>query len=220
MIIDGYILQILDGVKITFYVAMSSIFIGVIIGILGGWLELSKIKIVRNITMLITSTIRGLPELLIIFAVYFGGTIVLKKVLHINTEIPSFIAGVVALGCIFGAYATQVFRGAILMINNGQRESSWALGLKRFDTFRFILFPQIFRYSLPGLSNLCLVTLKDSSLVALIGLQDLTFKAQLVANESYKPFTYYMFCALIYLMLTSIFEIVFKLLNRSNKYGF
>ena len=94
-----------------------------------------------------------------------------------------------------------------------------ALGLSRFNGFRLVILPQILKYSIPGLSNLCLVTLKDSSLVALIGLQDLTFKAQLAANESYKPFTYYAICAIIYLFLTCVFELLVLVINKRFRYG-
>jgi His/Glu/Gln/Arg/opine family amino acid ABC transporter permease subunit len=219
MIIDGLLLQLIDGAKITVFVTVLSISFGITLGILGMLLELGGIKIISNVVVVVSSLIRGLPELLVIFAVYFGSTIIIKKIFGVDIESSPLIAGVVALGMIYGAYAVQVFKSAVLIIDKGQIEAAKTLGLSKFNTFRFILFPQILYYSLPGLSNLCLVTLKDSSLIALIGLQDLTFKAQLVANESYKPFTYYMLCALIYLILTSVCEIFFKVMF-SRKYGF
>ena len=105
------------------------------------------------------------------------------------------------------------------MVHKGQLESSKALGLSKFTMYKEIVFPQVFNYARPGLSNLCLVTLKDSSLVALIGLQELTFKTQIAANESYKPFTYYMICGGLYLLLTCMFEVVFKVTYNRRKYG-
>jgi His/Glu/Gln/Arg/opine family amino acid ABC transporter permease subunit len=218
MIIDGFTLQLIDGARVTLCVAVVSVVIGVITGLIGAVLELSNIRVVRNLFSVIFAVIRGLPELLVIFAIYFG-SVVIKETLNLHGEISSFTSGVVALGSIYGAYATQVFRGAILMINVGQVEAAKSLGFSKLASFRLIVFPQVLHYSLPGLSNLCLVTLKDSALVALIGLQDLTFKAQVAANQSYKPFTYYMLCALIYLVLTSMFEVLFKLISRK-RYGF
>ncbi|MFN8769698.1 MAG: ABC transporter permease [Neisseriaceae bacterium] len=217
---NGFVGQLIDGAKVTIFVAFAAIFIGLILGLLGAICELSKIKIVNHLATWISSMIRGIPELLVIFAIYFGGTILLSKIFSSHTEIDSFTAGITALGVIYGAYATQVFRGAFLMVHKGQYESSKALGLSPMTTFRVILLPQVFRYALPGLSNLCLVTLKDSSLVALIGLHELTFNAQIAATESYKPFTYYMLCALIYLVLTSIFELLFKFMSNRKKYGY
>lgn len=219
MLLSGFSGQLIDGTKITILVALVAIFIGIITGLLGALCELSKFRILNKLSTFISSIIRGIPELLIIFAVYFGGTILLTRVFGSYTEINAFTAGVAALGIIYGAYATQVFRGAFLMVHKGQLESSKALGLSKWTTFTAILLPQVFRYALPGLSNLCLVTLKDSSLVALIGLQELTFKAQIAANESYKPFIYYTACAGIYLVLTFVFEIFFKTMNKRFRYG-
>ena len=220
MIFDGFVLQLIHGTKITILVTIVSILIGIIIGLIGATCELSKIKMVRKIACWISSIIRGIPELLVVFVVYFGGTIALNKLFGKSSNVNAFTAGVLALGIIYGAYATQVFRGAFLMVHKGQFEASYALGLSKISTYKSIILPQVFRYALPGLSNLCLVTLKDSSLVALIGLQDLTFKAQIAANESYKPFTYYTLCAVIYLILTLAFEVVFKLADNRKKYGF
>ncbi len=220
MLFNGFAGQLINGTKITIAVSLVAILIGLILGLFGATCELSKIKVINKIVTWITSMLRGVPELLVIFAVYFGGTIFLSKIFGKYTEINAFMAGVIALGTIYGAYATQVFRGAFLIVHKGQLESAKALGLSKSTTFVAILLPQVFRYALPGLSNLCLVTLKDSSLVALIGLQELTFKAQIAANESYKPFTYYVMCAGIYLVLTSIFEIFFKFTDNRKKYGY
>ncbi|MBY0380150.1 MAG: ABC transporter permease subunit [Burkholderiales bacterium] len=220
MIFDGFILQLIHGTKTTILVTVVSILIGIVVGLIGAICELSKIKMLRNTALWLSSVIRSIPELLVVFAIYFGGTILLNKLFAKHDGVNAFSAGVLALGIIYGAYATQVFRGAFLMLHKGQVEASYALGLSKISTYKSIILPQVFRYALPGLSNLCLVTLKDSSLVALIGLQELTFKAQIAANESYKPFTYYMLCAVIYLVLTLVFEVVFKLANNRKKYGF
>lgn len=219
MILDGFLGQLIDGTKITILVTIASILVGICLGLIGAICELSKIKVLSFIANWGCSMIRGIPELLVIFAGYFGGTVLLTKIFGSYTEISAFAAGVLALGLIYGAYAAQVFRGAFLMVHKGQFESSKALGLSKITMYKDILLPQVIKYALPGLSNLCLVTLKDSSLVALIGLQDLTFKAQIAANESYKPFTYYMICAAIYLVLTSVFEVLFKLMSDGKKYG-
>ncbi len=213
MFLDGYLPQIIDGCKMTIMVSVTSIFIGVILGVIGALGEMNNLKIIRKISQVINSIVRGLPELLILFVIYFIGTILLSKIFGKYTEINIFLTGVIALSIIFGAYAAQTFRGAFLHIHKGQRESAMALGLSRWVTFKKILFPQALRYALPSLSNLCLTTLKDSSLISLIGLHELTFKSQLAATQSYKPFIFYLVCGLIYLILTSLFELVFKLIE-------
>ncbi len=221
MQIDGFILQLISGAKITICISILSILFGVLLGLLWAICALKKeMSILQNSIVIFNSIIRGMPEILIIFGMYFGGAVFINNILHLNISVNPFIVGVLGLALIYGAYAMQVFIGAILMIPHGQIDSGRALGLSPVFTFFHILLPQIFRYSLPGLSNLCLVTLKDSSLVALIGLQDLMFSAQVASNESFKPFTYYMLSALMYLILTSFFEIIFKIIYNKYRHGF
>ncbi len=214
MFLDGYLGQLLSGTVLTIEVAVCAILLGSVLGLIGASGELSHSPILRVVSRAITSIIRGLPELLTLFAIYFGGTILLTKLFGKFTEVNAFTSGVVALGLIFGAYASQVFRGAFLIIHKGQKEAAKALGLSSWLTFKKIMLPQAWRHALPGLGNLWLTTLKDSSLVALIGLADLTNKTQLAATQTYKPFTFYMTCALIYLGLTSITQIIFILLKQ------
>ena len=202
--------QLLAGVKITILVSVCAILLGHILGLIGAIGELSHRNWLAHLTRNITAVIRGLPELLTLFAIYFGGAILLSQLFGKYIEINAFISGVIALGLIFGAYATQVFRGAFLMVARGQRESAKALGLSNWQLLYKITFPQAWRHALPGLGNLWLTTLKDSSLVALIGLAELTNKTQIAANETHKPFTFYFACALIYLALTSITQLSLK----------
>ena len=208
MFLDGFSNQLLEGAKITVAVSSCAILLGLVLGVIGAAGELSTRKWIRYLTTGITSIIRGLPELLTLFAIYFGGTILLSSLFGSYTEINAFMSGVIALGIIFGAYAAQVFRGAFLMIARGQKEAAIALGFSKWQTFYKILFPQAWRHALPGLGNLWLTTLKDSSLVALIGLAELTNKAQIAASVTHKPFTFYVACALIYLALTSISQLL------------
>lgn len=219
MLLEGYLPQIIAGAEITIGVSVCSILLGIVLGIVGALGEMNSIKLVQKISLNINSLIRGLPELLTIFIVYFIGTIIFSKIMGRYAEVSPFVSGVLALGIVFGSYATQVFRGAFLSIHKGQVESAVALGLPKRVVFRKILFPQALRYALPGLSNICLTTLKDSSLISLIGLHELTFKSQIAATETYKPFTFYLTCALIYLLFTSLSELLFKFLQHKTNYA-
>lgn len=217
--LDGFLPQLLIGCKMTLAISCCVLPVGLALGLVGASLELSHHKILQKITVGITSTIRGLPELLVIFAIYFGGTVMLTKIFNGYTEVNAFTAGVIALGLIFGAYASQIFRGAFLAVPKGQLEAAKALGYTNWQVFSHILLPQAWRHALPGLSNLWLTSLKDSSLIALIGLAELMNKTQIAANTTHKPFVFYATAALIYLVLTTVSQIIMQyFIKRANHY--
>ncbi len=209
----GFFPFILSGAWITIQVAVCSLLFGLIIGLLGAGGEVSKIWWLRCLTISIISIIRGLPELLVIFFVYFGGTLLLTVVMGHYVNVSAFMSGVTALGLLFGAYASQVFRGAFMVIPKGQIESGRALGLSTWQIFQHIQLPQAWRYALPGLGNLWLILLKDTSLVSLIGLTELMNKSQIAASTTHQPFTFYLTAALLYLVMTSCSQIILKKLS-------
>jgi len=209
MLLD-YLPQILNGTWVTIQVTIAALILGMLLGIIAAVGEAAKNKFVRYIFTGVISVIRGVPELLVLFFIYFGGTIILTKIFGTYINISSFIAGVVALGLIFAAYASQTLRGAFAEIPTGQMEAGKALGLSSFRVFIKILLPQAWRHALPGLGNLFLVLLKDSALVSLIGLSDLMNKTQLAANSTHEPFTFFLVAALIYLVLTSFSQLLLK----------
>lgn len=150
-----------------------------------------------------------MPELLLVLTIYFGSSAVLMAIASIfgydeYIELSPFIAGVIALSIAFGAYATEVFRGAIQEIPKGQREAAMALGMTRFQTFRRITLPQVWRIALPGLGNLFLVLLKDTALVSVIGLNELMRQTSVAVGNTKEPFTFYFAAAMVYLFMTSI----------------
>ncbi|RMS44635.1 hypothetical protein ALP65_02618, partial [Pseudomonas aeruginosa] len=129
-------------------------------------------------------------------------------------------AGTLALGLCFGAYATEVFRGALLSIPRGHREAGQALGLSPGRIFWRIVLPQIWRVALPGLGNLYLILLKDTALVSLITLDEIMRKAQVASNATKEPFTFYMTAAAIYLSLTVVIMVALHFLERRAGRGF
>lgn len=214
MMVLEYFPQIILGVWETIKVAFFSLTLGLFFGLSGALGEASKITWLRYVCIGLTSIIRGIPELLVIFLVYFGGSIALAVLFGHYVNVSPFLAGVVALSLLFGAYAAQVFRGAFAVIPTGQAEAGRALGLTRWQIFRLIELPQAWRYALPGIGNLWLILLKDTSLVSLIGLSELMNKSQLAASTTHQPFTFYSIAAIIYLLLTSVSQLMLKYLAR------
>lgn len=215
----GFISQLLAGTWITIQVACCALALGLILGLLGATGESSRWRALRYLATAIISIIRGLPELVVIFIIYFGGTLFLTHVMHHYVNVSAFIAGVVALSLIFGSYSSQVFRGAFLAIPHTQLESARALGLSRLQIFQHILLPQAWRHALPGLGNLWLVLLKDTALVSLIGLPDLMNQSQVAASSTHQPFVFYLTAAFLYLLMTSVSQgVMSHLTAKANRH--
>ncbi len=219
MIFDGFLAQLLLGTWITIKLAGCALVLGLSLGIIGMLGSTSKISGLRYLSRIFISLIRGLPELLVLFFIYFGSGFILTKIVGQYIEVTSFTAGVIALGLIFGAYASQTFKGAFRAIPKGQNEAANALGLSQRRIFWYILLPQAWRHALPGLSNLWFVLLKDTALVSLIGLADLMNNAQIAASSTQKPFTFFAVTGVIYLLLTTVSQYVFNyFIQRSNRH--
>lgn len=207
--LHGFGGQLLQGAVITLELALSSLFVGLILGLLGASAKLSTIKAIRWIAHTYTTIIRGIPELLTVLIIYFGATTVLMAIAGLfgydeYIEVGAFAAGVTALGLTFGAYATEVFRGALQSIPKGQHEAATALGMGTIRKFYRIILPQVWRIALPGLGNLFLVLLKDTALVSVVGLEDIMRKANIAVSSTKQAFLFYLVAAFMYLALTII----------------
>lgn len=213
--IEGFGTQLLEGSIVTITISISALIFGLALAILFTLTEFSNLKFFKKIVVTITVFIRGLPELFILFAVYFGGSLMLSKIFHHFVQINSFCSGVITLGLIFAAYATQTLRGSLLLIPKGQTEAGKALGISGIAIFKRLILPQAWRHALPGLGNLWLVLLKDSALVTLIGLGDLMDKARLAASTTQQPFRFYLIAAFLFLTFTSISQFGFKFLAKN-----
>ncbi|MCZ4093530.1 ABC transporter permease [Sinorhizobium psoraleae] len=160
-----------------------------------------------------------MPELLIILILYFGGTVALTALFGEYVEVDAVAAGVFALTVVFGAYASEVFRGAIIAVPPGQIEAAQALGLSKVQVWRLVILPQMWRYALPGLGNLWLVVLKDTALVSVVGLDDLMRKTSMAAGSTHDPLTFYSLAAGLYLLFTSVSLLGLTLLERHTSRG-
>lgn len=211
--------ELLAGAGVTLALAAVSLLIGLLIGLGVGAAKLSQRPAVRAAADAYTTLIRGVPELLIIFLVYFGGSFLLQWVARrfgsdAYLEVNAFWAGVLALSLVFGAFAAEVFRGAFQAVPRGQTEAAQALGMSAGLTFRRVVLPQVWRFALPGLGNLWLVLVKDTSLVSVIALDELLRKTQIAVGVEKQPFTLYMAAAVIYCAVTGVSMVVQGRLER------
>lgn len=206
----GFGPQLAKGLLTTIGVSFCALIFGLLFAIVLTLIQFSHQQTLKSLAFGWISIVRGLPELLVLFAIYFGGSVLLTFVMHRPAQVSSFLAGVLALGSIFAAYASQTLRGAFLTIPKGQTEAGKALGLSGWIIFKRILLPQAWRHALPGLGNLWLVLLKDSALVSLIGLSDLMSQAQVAASTTHQPFKFYLFAAACFLLLTTISQWLLK----------
>jgi len=207
--LQGYGFSILDGALLTIEVALASLACATVLGMLGAFAKLSKSRLARTAASVYTTIIRGVPDLVMMLLIFFGGQMLVNDLTARfgydgYIDIDPFIAGVITIGFIYGAYMTETFRGAILAVPAGQMEAGYAFGMSRGLVFRRILLPQMMRHALPGLGNNWLVLLKTTALVSVIGLDDMVRKATLAAGATRLPFTFHLVVALGFLAFTTV----------------
>ena len=200
----------------TIAVAITAMLIGFLFALIFTPLKLSKNKFLNLIANSYTTVIRGVPELLVIYLLFFGGTGAVMYVASIfgyneYIEINAFITGAFSIGIISGAYSTEVFRGAVQSIDKGQFEAANVLGLGKFGKFFKIILPQTLRLAIPNLSNVCQITLKDTSLISVTGLVEIMRQSYIAAGSTRDPLFFYSFAAVLYLLLTYL---SMKLINK------
>jgi len=200
----------------TIAVSITAMFIGFLFALIFTPLKLSKNKFLNIIGNSYTTVIRGVPELLVIYLFFFGGSGAVMYVASIfgyndYIEINAFITGSCAIGIISGAYSTEVFRGAIQSIDKGQFEASKVLGIKKNIQFYKVVLPQMLRLAIPNLSNVWQITLKDTSLISVTGLVEIMRQSYIAAGSTRDPLFFYSFAAVLYLLLTYF---SMKLINR------
>lgn len=209
---------------LTLEVSFSALMIAMVLGIIGALSKLSHSPILRIPAQIYTTVIRGVPDLVLMLLVYFGGQVLINQLGPLvgydeYIDINPFIAGVSTIGFIFGAYMTETFRGAILAVNRGQLEAGYAYGMSGGLVFRRILLPQMVRHALPGFGNNWLVLIKTTALVSIIGLDDMVRKAAMAAGATRMPFTFYVVVALNYLIITTVSIYILKYLENRYSVG-
>jgi polar amino acid transport system permease protein len=194
-------------------------------GMLGASAKLSKHWLLQRLAAAYTSIFRGTPELLVVLILYFGSAVTLTWLTKMVNpavkfvDIPPFWAGALAISLIVGAYATETFRGALQGIDAGQTEAARALGLSAWQIFAHVKLPQMWRLALPGLGNHMSSIIKDTALLSVIGVEEITYTAEMATALTGKPFSMYMIVAGIYLCFTSLVVFsVARLETRANRY--
>jgi len=200
----------------TIAVSITAMLIGFSFAAIFTPLKLSKLKSLNLVADTYTTIIRGVPELLVIYLFFFGGSGAIMFVASMfgyneYIEINAFITGSFAIGIISGAYSTEVFRGAIQSIDKGQFEAAKVLGFSKFKQFYKIILPQMLRLAIPNLSNVWQITLKDTSLISVTGLVEIMRQSYIAAGSTRDPLFFYSFAAVLYLLLTFL---SMKLINK------
>ena len=220
----GYGAVILDGAWLTLQLALSSMALAIVLGLIGVALRLSPVRWLAWLGDLYSTVIRGIPDLVLILLIFYGGQDIINRVAPLlgyedYIDLNPLIAGIGTLGFIFGAYLSETFRGAFLGIPKGQAEAGVAYGMSNRQVFFRIQVPQMIRLAIPGFTNNWLVLTKATALISVVGLQDMMFKAKQAADATREPFTFFLAVAALYLVLTSISLLALKYLERRYSVG-
>jgi His/Glu/Gln/Arg/opine family amino acid ABC transporter permease subunit len=209
---------LVEGALVTLQLALGSLALAVLMGIAGATARLSHSAFARWLAGAYTTLIRGVPELVLLLLLYFGGqslvTMVARWLGARTVEVDAFASGMVAIGVIYGAYLTEVFRGAYLAVPAGQIEAGRACGMGRLLLFRRIVLPQVLHHALPGFTNTWLVQIKATALVSIVGVEDLVYNAYAAGRAVRQPFTFIFVVLVAYLVLTAASELALRWVER------
>jgi octopine/nopaline transport system permease protein len=206
---NGWGFAMLSAASMTLLVASCGFLIGAVIGGLLASAKLSHSLALQGFAGTYTTVFRGVPDLLVIYLLYFGGSGVLSAIGGLFGAsgfigVPALATGAVAIGVVSGAYQAEVFRGAYNALSQGEIEAARAIGMTRAHTLRRIILPQLMGYAIPGLGNVWQVVLKESALISVTGLVELLRQAQMGAGSTQQPFPFYFAAAALYLVITTL----------------
>ena len=224
----GWLDEMTFATGLTLAVAMVGFLFGLVFGTLATVAKLSNSAVLRRTADAYTTIFRGVPDLLVIYLFYFGGSAVVTAIGRLFgvdgfIGLPGFLVGTLAIGIVSGAYQTEVIRGAYLAVPKGEIDAARAFGMSGFKLLRRIIVPQVLRYGLPGMGNIWQLVLKESALVAVVGLtlifyevrigdlvlvyetrfSDLLRQAHVAAGSTRQPFVFYITAVAFYLVLTT-----------------
>ena len=218
-----YLPLILKGMLLTVQVAFLSLLISIVLGMIGALAKLSRSHIAQAIAGVYTTVIRGIPDLVLMTLIFFGGQILVnnigEKLGWEYIDVNPFIAGVITIGFIFGAYMAESFRGGILAVSRGEIEAGYAFGMRPLKVFMRITLPAMVRHALPSFGNNWLVMTKATALVSVIGLQDLVYNAPVAGGSTRKPFTFFLTAAFLYLIITGVSDIGLRWMDKRYSVG-
>ncbi len=211
---SGFASQFFGAFAITVGLALVSGVVGTTLGLALAIAKTSADSRVAAPIMVYTTVVRGVPELVIILLIFFGGTALASAVTGQYVEVNAFSAGIVALSVVFSGYVTEVFRGAIAAIPAGQAEAAKSLGLSAWQRWLLVITPQMWRLALPAYGNLWISLFKDTALVSVIGLTDVMRVAFVGAGSMRAPLAFYLAASALYLSLTTATLLSVRLAER------
>ncbi len=218
-LVKTYLPLILSGTMVTISVAILALTGAICIGLAGALLSISGGEFSKKVVACYTTLIRGVPDLVLMLLVYFGGQMLLNQFGGVTglwdyIEVSAFAAGTITIAVIFGAYMVETFRGAALAIPKGQIEAGLAFGLSRQRLFTRIIWPQLLRYALPGIGNNWQILMKTTALVSVIGLQDMVFNSFQAGRATRHMFVFMGVAMILYLLITLISGVIIHLLSQ------
>ncbi|CRY17970.1 histidine ABC transporter permease HisQ [Yersinia enterocolitica] len=221
--LDGYSKLIFEGALVTLELALCSVLLSVIIGLIGAGGKLSSNRLLSGLFECYTTLIRGVPDLVLMLLIFYGLQIALNSITESlgfeQINIDPLSAGIITLGFIYGAYFTETFRGAYIAVPTGQIEAARAFGFSSSQIFRRIMFPAMMRYALPGIGNNWQVILKATALVSILGLNDVVKATQLAGKGTYQPFFFALVAGVVYLIFTTLSNGILLWLERRYSHG-
>ncbi|HCV3149390.1 ABC transporter permease [Acinetobacter baumannii] len=223
MSFSGYGPLLLSGTWMTIQLALLSLLLSVIIGLIGASSKLSNIKALRYIATTYTTLIRSVPDLVIMLLLFYSLQLGLNQITEAlqmdQIDINPFVAGVITLAFIYGAYFTETFRGAFQSVPRGQIEAAMAYGMTPWQVFHRVLFPQMMRFALPGIGNNWQVLIKATALVSIIGLTDIVKITQDAGRSTMQLFFFSIVAAAIYLAITTVSNLILIWFERHYSAG-
>ena len=212
---NGWGKALLTATAMTCAVAVAGFLTGSIIGTLVAWAKLSRSLLLRGFGTTYTTVLRGIPDLLVIYLLYFGGSAALGTVAGFFSSdgfigMPAFVTGMLAIGIVSGAYQAEVLRGAFLATPRGEIEAAKAVGMRAGTMLRRIVAPLVLRLALPGLGNTWQLVLKETALISVTGLVELLRQSQIAAGSTRRPFEFYFTAILLYLAITWVSTLLFR----------
>ena len=219
-----YFPEVFGGVWITASLALCSILLTALFGALAAAAKLSRSPGLSSLANAYTGIVRGLPELVLMLLIYFGGQMLLNDLGEVTgwwrrLELSAFASAILALGFVFGSYVSETFRGAYLAISSGQRDAARALGLSAWQTFRLVMWRQFVIHALPSFRNNWLVLLKATAFASVLGLHDMVYRANVAGRATHEPFVFLSLVAALYFAMALLSERLFVVLQRRAERG-
>jgi octopine/nopaline transport system permease protein len=221
----GWGAAMLAAAGMTLAVSLAGFLLGSVVGALVAWAKLGGGRVARGAADAYTTILRGVPDLLVIYLLFFGGSALVSA---INRDwlggqgfvpVPSFLVGMLAVGIVNAAYQAEVFRGGFLAMQKGELEAARAFGMTRPKMFTRVIAPQVARFGLPGLGNCWQLSLKESALISVTGLLELLRQAQIGAGSTRQPFDFYLAAGVLYLAITTVSSWGFAAAERRARRG-